>query len=210
MVGLRMQDRSVAFDPISIHRIISWQTKVFVLYLFAACFIWLVRSVKLFWQLGFFPGSAPKVHSKPASENDETLLIATLALANRLPEWIDNRRNTAPLLQLAGARFSFLWEACWIKISSMKRLAGLTFLSATLIFAWGATTSLSEISYSKITGIGALSGGFAELLTQFTLGVGVCMVLYVTSGFYEAALVKRQATWNYICAKANIGDIKSS
>src|SRR5262249_38400736 len=97
--------------------------------------------------------------------------------------------------------FSFMWDECWIKMSSMNRLAGLTFLSSMLFFAWRATTDFSEISYSKIVGLGGLSGGLSELFAQSTLGMGACVVLYLTSSFFETTLQKRKALWHHLCAK---------
>jgi hypothetical protein len=199
-----MQQAQVGFDPISIRTVLPWQSRIFFLYLFVVSVLWLVRSLGLFWQLGFLAAFQRKSPSIPAGESDQAQFLAASALANRLPEFIGSDPQKTPLLRLANLRFYLLWETCWMKVSSLKRLARLTLISTIFIFAWLAAIGFTEVSYSKVIGIGALSGGFAELFVLLTNGMAVCLVLYITSGFYEAALTKRKVLWNYICQKSNV------
>ena len=199
-----MQDQQVAFDPISIRTVLPWQTRVFVFYLFIACGIWLVRTIKLFWQLKIFPISSRKLQ-EPSSKDDQADFLARSALARQSPEFIALRNvETASLLRHAGNKFSYMWDECWIRVSALHRLAGLTYISSIFIFAWNAMTDFTEISRSKTTGMGAIGGGFSQLLAQLTLGMGACVVLYVTGSFFEKALMQRKAMWNYICAKSEV------
>jgi hypothetical protein len=198
-----MQDQStIPFDPMYIDRVVPWQTKVFILYLLVACGIWLVRSVQLFWRLRIFPASLGKFQPNSPNAQDQANSLARSALAKKLPEFI-NASNSS-LIRLSDSSFSFMWDECWIKVSSMNRLARTTFVSSLLVFTWLAATVFSEISYSKVTGWGAVSGGLSELLLQLTLGMGVCLVLYITTDFLEKELQKRKALWNYFCSKLEI------
>ena len=166
-----------------------------------------MKTIRLFWKLGFVPRSFPKTASGSNDSDVQAQRIAESALAKKVPERIivEVDEATGPSsLGHAGPIFMFLWDECWITVASLKDLAGLTFVASILFFSWGAATDLREVSYSKITGIGAFSGGCAELLGQSALGVGLSLVLYATSGFLEGRLMKRKAVWNYICAKANI------
>jgi hypothetical protein len=42
------------------------------------------------------------------------------------------------------------------------------------------------------------------MFAQLTLGMGACVVLYVTSSLFEKALLQRKAMCNYICAKSEV------
>ena len=199
-----MQDQQVAFDPISIRILLPWQTRVFVLYLFIACVIWLVRSIQLVWQLRIFPVSLRKLQP-PSNKDDQSEFLASSALAKKFPEFISSRSpETAYLLQNTGNKFSFMWDECWSRVSSLHRLTGLTFLSSILLFAWNAANVFAEISYSKASGIVFLSGSFSELFTQLKLGMEICVLLYITSSFFERALLRRKAIWSYICGKSKL------
>ena len=164
----------------------------------------MVRALGLFWQLGFLAAFQRKSSSNSSGESDQAQFLAALALANRLPEFIGNNPQKTPLLRLTDLRFYVLWETCWMKVSSLKRLARVTLISSIFIFAWLAAIDFTEVSYSKVIGIGALSGGFAELFVLLKTGMAICLVFYITSGFYEAALTKRKVRWNYIYQKSNI------
>jgi len=157
-----------------------------------------VRALGLFWQLGFLAAFQRKSSSNSSGESDQAQFLAALALANRLPEFIGNNPQKTPLLRLTDLRFYVLWETCWMKVSSLKRLARVTLISSIFIFAWLAAIDFTEVSYSKVIGIGALSGGFAEVFVLLRTAMAICRMLYLTRGFYAAVVTKRRVRSNYM------------
>jgi hypothetical protein len=100
----------------------------------------------------------------------------------------------------APSRFQLLWEICYARTASLKNLSVLTVLLTLLIFAWSTSRILLGVTMEKVTGVTFLAGAMAEVLTTFSTGILVSVVLYAFAILYETALVRRKARFD----RANI------
>jgi hypothetical protein len=199
-----VQETPVGWDPISVNHHLPWGARLFVLYLIVVLIISLVRSVSIMRMLWWRAPRGKFSLEGPDSERKTDMLV-DFALANRLPDdATSSKGNAVDLLvtvRRAGGRFLYLWEKCFGKVASLKKLAILTFFFAFLTLASSLATVLKEIAAWKAVGIGFLAGNAAEEVGLFALGIFACAELYALWAIWEGLLARRKAAWNYFCAK---------
>jgi biopolymer transport protein ExbB/TolQ len=205
-----MQETSLPqWDPASVDIYRPWEYRIFVLYSGIVLLISLVKWVSLGRQLWSFSISRRLSLQQHGTSNEKAELLARSGLANKLPNeavakaWAE--RDPLTLLQEAESRFLFLWEMCSAKVASLKRLGILTSLLSVLVFVSLTIRFLTDLTISKATGIAVITGSIAESLVPFSLGILVSAVLYAIYGFFQGVLIRRMASWNYFCRKADVG-----
>ncbi len=169
-LGLAVQiqeGQAAGFDVIPEYSM-SWESRLFTLYLLFAFVIMLVKSLSLAWRLWFSAKRRPSLQ-KPGVIDAHSL--AALALANRLSlDFSLHGRNNVSAdfravlslhaLPQAERTFHYAWDSCRADIDILRRLVVLTLLSSSLMLAYGIATILTEISNQKL-GVGVLSGSMA-------------------------------------------------
>ena len=90
----------------------------------------------------------------------------------------------------------YVWEMCSNKIRSLRQLVFVTLLLTVLVTTMLVRASLMQIAVKEVVGIAAFSGGVAEVLTVFVLGILVCTVIYAVCALYEGVLSRRRSVWN--------------
>ncbi len=204
-----MQDTSLPqWDLASVDIYRPWEYRIFVLYSGIVLAISFVKWLSLARQLWSFSISRHLSLQQHGTSSEKVEFLARSGLANKLPNeavakaWAEGDRPT--LLQQAESRFLFLWEMCSVKVVSLKRLVILTLLLSIFVFVSLTIQFLTDLTISKATGISVITGSIAESLTPFSLGIFVCAMLYTVYGFYQGLLMRRVASWNYFCRKANM------
>jgi hypothetical protein len=141
--------------------------------------------------------------------------LAASGLANRLPcKAFLQKRDCSELAPAEGAgklpyaveaaesRFLYLWERCHANVDSARRAAILTFLLTLVMAAYSAYPRyLMYFNNSKRTGSWAAFLAAMDLLTLLGDGWAFCAVLYLSSSFFERALIKLRINWTYFCAR---------
>ena len=169
-----MQETQVAWDPISEARL-PWESKLFVLYLFAVVAFSLVRALQIGGQLWSFRNT-PRLPTE-----DSEFLRA---------------------LQDAASKFTYAWEICTAKVAGIRRLVSLTLLLSVFLLLYNSANILRGISMEKRVWSAAVAGGLAEMFTLFALGMLVCSWLHAVSSFSAGVLERRKAAWNYFYDRA--------
>jgi hypothetical protein len=123
------------------------------------------------------------------------IVVATLTLV-RLGVVVRNLRFLSTVIgrkteQLPETDLMQILDGCWTKLLAMKRSMVLTFLLAVLVAADQVRTDFASVAVQKATGIAALSGGFAEVFSVFSLGVLACVAIYAIYGLCEDSLIRR-------------------
>jgi len=98
----------------------------------------------------------------------------------------------------------YVWEMCSNKIRQLRQLVFVTLFLTVLVTTMLVRASLMQIAVKEAAGIAAFSGGIAEVLTVFVLGILVCTVIYASCALYEGALSRRRTLWNQ--STTNTGD----
>jgi len=100
--------------------------------------------------------------------------------------WALRRQRTARNIETIETSFSpELWEHSYIKARSFKTLAQLTLLIAVTFLAWNLSAALMQLATQKTSGVGAVSGAFADALENFSAGMIVSTALFACSAFFE-------------------------
>ena len=125
------------------------------------------------------------------------LLVGTYALV-KLAGSIRDLRSLSAFARTSSDKseqkgeITAIWDACWVKLQTMKRSAVLTFLLAVLAAADQAKTDLVYFTVQKTTGIASFSGSIAEVLATFALGILACTIIYAIYAFCEGLLIQRK------------------
>jgi hypothetical protein len=120
-------------------------------------------------------------------------------------EWFTQRANAEKalcVLRQAENKFLFLWERCYADAESTMRAGYLSLLLSFAMLTAGAAP-IFDGYYNDSN----RSGSFALLLTvkhlfgNLTLGLFVCIVLYLMSSFFGRVLADRRMYWKYSHAR---------
>jgi hypothetical protein len=197
-----MQDGQVGWDLISVYRHMSREEKIFVLYLVLVLVFSLLRSWKLARELWFF--SRERRGSSHQPNLGAADLLATRAMANKIARakhLADESPETyLQIVEGARPRFDYLGEHSAAKIVGMRDLSILTLILSGLVSSYDL---MKVIAIWPIPSCGDCSGGPAELLVPFVLGLAVSSVLYVVSNLFAGTLAQRRAEWNLFVANVN-------
>jgi hypothetical protein len=149
----------------------------------------------------------------------EPEFLAMCALASRLPSddihydggngMFDGGRGALPVLRvlmLADNRFCYLWERCRADVDSARRASPLVFLLSLVALAYSAfPLYFLHFNNSRQGGLTSLFWALKDLLALLGFGWLCCALLYLTSSFFERALVKRRISWVYFCGRLKSG-----
>jgi hypothetical protein len=189
---------------------LSWEERLFVLYLLTVFLIASVKSLSIARQLLWFSPKRRASSENPGNGVSDAYALAASALANRLSwDFLGHDWNISAgglkvevrsdLLPPAERTFQYAWARCSANVSALKRLVVLTLLSSVLILACRTTTIFMEISYLPAVRARTLSGSLAEALALFVLGLLAGTVQYAGCCLCEGALSQRRALWDYFC-----------
>ncbi len=203
-----MQEGTVAWDPIYVHHPLAWYAKLYGIYLFVVLCVSFVRSLRLAKHVWRFRSRGC------VSVNDahDAKILAEAALKGTLIGGTPADGNECNLkreiMDDASLRFGFLWQTYSNLVESMKRTVAMTLLFAAFVAVAGIRDVLRVIQTQKSTGIGAISGGVAEVFSQLAMGLFVCLVLYAAAILFEGVLARRRARWTYLYSKVRT-DVES-
>jgi hypothetical protein len=140
--------------------------------------------------------------------------LANAALANALSG--DGRSSTAArgvpddvrrLLQMADARFNYLWSVSHARVIATKGLVRLTLLVSLMVTCYGAYPAFYlqtgfDRGLSNVSTYQAWAFAFQILMARLALGLAVCSVLCAVYIFFEGRLSRRHASWRLFHAAA--------
>lgn len=132
-----------------------------------------------------------------------TLPSADHSDSKRLPLSSTDGEAIQATLQGADKRFSYLWESTLVMVKSTEKLAWLTFFSTLLTGLVGATFIANGIFFSwpeagNIPLRIVMRESIALLLARLTLGLVVCLFLYMQSSLLDGLMQRRRISWQYI------------
>jgi hypothetical protein len=197
------------------HNPLSWSlepphSRLFMMFLVIVCLITGVRLARL--ALALFVArrrdrvSLEEVITQPIDADR----LAKAALANALS---GDGRSGAPargapddvrgMLQLADAKFNYLWSMSHARVIATKGLVHLTLLVSLMVTCYGAYPAFEfEFNDTNVTGSVALVTATQIVLARLTLGLTVCIALCGVYLFVEGRLSRRQADWRLFHAAA--------
>ena len=109
-------------------------------------------------------------------------------------------------LQLADARFQYLWQRRYTDIIWIRKLSQFTILLSIFIATYGAfPTWGDQFNNRAITGAEAFFGAASLLLERLSLGLGVGTLLYGISVSFERVALCRLALWKCLCLSCGNG-----
>lgn len=201
---------AVGWDPISVNHHLSWQGKLFILYLLLSLLVSIVRSGSLVRQLWFGPSGRRADAESTLDQQEKAHFIARLALSNRFlkidqslaTERQDKGNAFLVVLKRADIWFRYAWEVCTAKVTAIRRMALLALLLALLVLTDGVANVFVWIQQEK-RWPAVVAGTLAELVTIVGLGAFFAALFYGLSIFYEGALARRRAAWKFFCANAS-------
>jgi hypothetical protein len=210
---MQLQDEgTVGWDPMYEFRP-PWETRLFLLYSLVVLVFAAARTISLARQLGWFPLGRWE-RRRLGSQGAHADLLASAALRDKFPPLLTNNTFTAivagfqdptgpaHLLQNAEARFQYLWDMCFATARSMRKVAVVTFLFSSFVLFAGLANDFRRASEQKLAvgSLGIFTGAISVSLVAFAFGIFVCAALYAAYSFWEIALLRRRAAWNYFGA----------
>jgi hypothetical protein len=179
--------------------------KLYVIYLFVAVCVTLVRITRLALQLWSF---RRKRESLGGDMGDNFDVIAKAALNGNI-ERASNLANSAEAINRAAilfkvdcieARFLYLWETCYAKVQSIKALALMTVIISVCVASFGVVDWFAFLKCGEL--IADVYGGFViELSLLMAIGFFISAFLYASSFWLQGALARRRTEWNYLKAR---------
>jgi hypothetical protein len=188
--------------------------RLFVMFLVIVCLIASVRLVRLALAL-FVPRGRGRVSLEEVlTQPIDADRLAKAALANALTG--EGRSSTAAqgapddvrrMLQMADARFNYLWSVSHARVIATKGLVRLTLLVSLMVTCYGAYPAFEiEFGLNLInTNVNAYEAGVAAiqvLLARLAVGLVVCIALCGVYVLFEGSLSRRQASWRLFHAAA--------
>jgi hypothetical protein len=186
--------------------------RLFILYLFVAVIVTIVRSLKLtrrIYTLQKRNGVSLRDISHGGISANE---LAQFALTNRLlvepspfvgdygsgDAETSGEKPTLRTLQIADTKFRYLWQLGSVDVAFMKKLVRLTLLLSLLLVVYGAFPTWSEeFNDHNVTGTVALHRAAGDLLARVTIGVTVSVLIYMVSILFDGSLRRRKTRWRY-------------
>ena len=141
---------------------LSWENKLFILYLLVVCGFAAVRATRVMWFL-WRSSRDRKTHS--------------------------HRPDSSPK---PGPESTNALDVFSIKVTSLRRMAIFTFFVSLLVLLYEIERILLGMSVERATGNAALAGATSEALTVFALRMLVCTALYGAFALLEELLARRK------------------
>lgn len=180
----------------------STSEKLFVLFLFVAVCIILVRMTRLAWCLWSLR-TRQEFSSFGTSDAESIAKAALRGLFKREPTVSD--RESIFKVDCIETRFLYLWETCQAKVQSTKTLAGLTFILSFSVAALGCFNICTGLKTEESAGIAAVAGAGQEIFMLLTIGLCVSAFFYALSLLFEVTLARRRRDWSYLRARIREG-----
>ena len=100
----------------------------------------------------------------------------------------------------------FMLETCYADLQSTKAASMVAFLLSLAMAAYGASPIYRELcNNGSLTGSSCLLSTADQLSALLALGFSICIVLYLTSSFFEWDLRNRKARCRYFYARKQGG-----
>ena len=150
------------------------------------------------------------LHRRPlssSSEHDDPHMVASRALAGRLPVVSVSRLFTESAqpnqsgLLAARDRYECLWEQCAADVQFVKNASVGSFLltmAAVILCAFPIYSDFME--NSKLIGMTAMILTVKQLLDILALGLFLCTLQYTCASSLQWKLARRRAEWQYYCS----------
>jgi hypothetical protein len=125
------------------------------------------------------------------------LFIMIVALVVQFVSFVWNLRKLRKLQRNYGSdssSFKSLWTDCTAKAYSLKELATLTFLLSFLDLSWCTADILCTVRTAKSPNSSYILLAIADALAPFSLGIIVCIALYLFAMFTAFVLKRRRPT----------------
>jgi hypothetical protein len=103
------------------------------------------------------------------------------------------RRQKSSASSGSSSEFLPRWDSCQRDTESMKKFSHLTLLLSLLVLAMGSINVLAGVSTAKAPSVPYTAGYMADAITPFSVGIGVCIVLYCCAMFFDALLARRKS-----------------
>lgn len=184
--------------------------RLFLMFLMIVCLITSVRLVRLALALFVARGLGRVSLEEVITQPIDAHRLAKAALANAFSG--EGRSSTAAQgasddvrrrLQMADARFNYLWSVSHTRVIATKGLMRLTLLVSLMVTCYGAFPAFElEYNDTNVTGYEAWTAAIQILLARRALGLAVCIALTGVSLFFEGSLSRRQASWRLFHAAA--------
>ncbi len=207
-----MQEETLQWDPISIDRVLPWSARLYILVLLFVLVLSFVRALRLAWYLGCLRNRKKMSSEGLAEPNLQPSDLANAALENRLernffserfesPADARTNKKTFDVLHSANLRFGYVWQLCLNDVNAMKRSINLTLLASAFLALDRFADFFHGTAISKQVAIAATAASLAEICFPLAVGVGLCVVIYLVSMWFEGMLALRETRWNYFCAR---------
>lgn len=176
----------------------STSERLFMLYLFIAVCVILVRTSRMAWRLWSLRGK--QEFSSWASHNAEKIGKAALkGLFEREPK--PSQSENLSNLHFIETKFSFLWETYYAKVQSIKALAMLTAVLSFSVAAIGLCNICIGTATEADVGIAAVAGAARYVFGILAIGLLVSASFYAISLLFEETLAHRRRDWNFLRAR---------
>jgi len=180
------------------------------MFLVIACLITSVRLVRLALALIVARGRGRVSLEEVITQPIDADRLAKAALANALSG--KGRSSTAArgapddvrrMLQMADARFNYLWSVSHARVIATKGLVRLTLLVSLMVTCYGAFPAFEfEFNDTNVNGYVAWTAAIQILLASLAVGLAVCIALCGVYLFFEGSLSRRRASWRLFYAAA--------
>ena len=188
----------------------SPHARLFLVFLVIVCLITSVRLVRLALALIVARGRGRVSLEEVITQPIDADRLAKAALANALSG--KGRSSTAArgapddvrrMLQMADARFHYLWSVSHARVIATKGLVRLTLLVSLMVTCYGAFPAFEfEFNDTNVNGYVAWTAAIQILLARLAVGLAVCIALCGVYLFFEGSLSRRRASWRLFYAAA--------
>jgi hypothetical protein len=172
--------------------------RLFVLFLFIAICIILVRVIKLAWRLWSFRSKRDFIADGTSSADE----IAKAVLRGMFK--IDSpiiQDKSISIVDSVETIFMYLWEISHTKVQSMKTMAWLTIILSLGVAALGSINICTGFTTEETAGIAAGAASAREVFRLLASGLFVSAFFYALSLLFEGTLACRRIDWSYLRAK---------
>lgn len=172
--------------------------RLFILFLFVAVCIILVRMIRMAWCLWSL--RRKQDFSSYASRDVEKIAKAALKGLLKGEPKLSNS-ETLTNLPFIETKFLFLWETFHARIQSTKTLAALTVVLSFSVAAFVCTNICNALMAEANVGIEAIADALHVVFTLLATGLFVSTSFYLFALLFEGTLFRRRRDWNYFRAR---------
>jgi len=193
---------------------ISWVARLYVFLLLFTLVAAIARFIRLAWSVSAF-SVRKQVSKKLLTEGLlNQSLLATAALSNNFEKEalehsgsdseVELNRDHLLILEHANVRFRYLWRLRMNDVGALRRSVYLIILASAFVTFDGVFNVLRGIAIQKGMGVGALSGGLAEIGLLLSLGFGLATAIYLLCIWFQGMLLVRKNRWNYFVGRTRL------